>query len=83
MREVCIAACGDHEVAYEVEGAGVFTAAATALLEESGSGGWSNQGFVGALEVRMRRVLGQRPRLTCAPCRRKDVLLGDSLQAAA
>ena len=58
MREVCIAACGDHEVAYEVEGAGVFTAAATALLEESGSGGWSNQGFVGALEVRMGRVLG-------------------------
>ena len=39
MREVCIAACGDHEVAYEVEGGGVFTTAATALLEESGSGG--------------------------------------------
>lgn len=74
MKEVLFAACRSNELAWESNGQGDFTRAATSLLRR-GIDGLTNQEF----ETRVIAALGatprQHPELDCAPAARTQPLL--------
>jgi hypothetical protein len=80
MKEVLFAACRSNELAWESNGQGDFTRAATALLR-AGTGAMTNQDF----ETRVIGQLGstprQHPELDCAPAARTQPLLAGGRQA--
>jgi hypothetical protein len=75
MREVALAACQSHELAYETGGAGDFTQRAHEVIARRSSG-LTNAGFYEALLQAFGSSPRQRPRLDCDVTFRAAPLLG-------
>ena len=82
MKEVLFAACRSNELAWESNGQGDFTRAATALLRR-GTGGLSNQDFETRVIAELGATPRQHPELDCAPAARTRPLLVASRTPAA
>ena len=81
MRHVSVAACQDHEVAYESNGHGHFTANAMQVLN-GGLGGVTNRAFTSRVTELFGAVPEQRPVLDCRKEAADQALLGGVLAPA-